>query len=183
MLKATLLKVAAAAAGVILTLCLIGASVLWYVSRPKPPRPWNDKALIVKEPPGFGPSSEDKTVYFSYSVQNDTAADYAVENVQQLRILAITLDDSLSSPIDEEHLVLRTPIFIPSHQKGTITVRLKVLDAPEQNKSESDDAYHERLRQYLNDHIAGVRGFVLFDETNRYRINLPAWSSKKPENK
>jgi hypothetical protein len=179
--KSVLLKVAAAGAGAALMLCFLGAAVLWYISRPKPIRPWNDKALIANDMPGFGRDSDDSTFSFSYTVQNATGSDYALDSFQQPKLLAVIDDGSLSNPIDEKRLVLRTPIFIPSHQKGTITIRLKALKAPEQKQDEPDDTYHERLRQYLNDHIKSVEGFVLFDESNRYQVNLMRWAAKKPK--
>jgi hypothetical protein len=179
-LKATLLKIAAASAGAILMLCLLGTLALWYFSRPKPTPPWNEKALTTNEPPGFGVNDDDNSFYFSYTVQNAMSTDYVIENLQP-KLLAVVSNGSLSNPIEEKRLTLRTPIFIPSHQKGTITVYLKALKAPEQKRDESDDLYHERLRQYLNDHVKGVQGFVVFDESSRYQINLPRWAADKPE--
>ncbi len=180
-MKTRLLKIAAASAGAIPMLCLLGAVALWYVSRPKPTPPWNENALTTNELPSFGVNDDDNSFYLSYTVQNAMSTDYTIEHLQP-KLLAVVSNGSLSNPIEENRLTLRTPIFIPSHQKGTITVYLKALKAPEQKRDESDDVYHERLRQYLNDHVKGVQGFVLFDESSRYQINLPRWAADKPAN-
>jgi hypothetical protein len=52
---------------------------------------------------------------------------------------------------------------------------------PQRNASETAKGYHERLRKYCEDTIGRVDGFVLYDGTSRYQINLPKWLSELPK--
>jgi hypothetical protein len=180
-MKMILFKVAAAAAGITLALCLAAACAFWYVSRPKPPKPWNEKALVATEPPTFGPStSEGYKFYFAYTAKNNTDDDYSINEPGELRIEARLSDGSLSNPLDANHIFVRTPVFIPAHQLGSVTLRFKLLELPAQQRGETDEAYHERLRLLLNDQLSSVKQFVLFDEAHRYQITLPPWTATKP---
>jgi hypothetical protein len=180
-MKMALLKIAAAAAGITLALCLAAASAFWYVSRPKPPKPWNEKALLATEPPSFGPdTSEGYKFYFTYTAKNDTDTDYSINEPSELRIEARLGDGSLTNPLNADHIHVRTPVFIPARQLGSVTLRFKMLEPPAQQQSENDDAYHERLRLFLNDKFDNVKEFVLFDQARRYQITLPRWAATKP---
>jgi hypothetical protein len=179
-MKMMLLKIAAASAGITLAVCLFAATGLWYVNRPKPSKPWNEKALVINGPPGFGTSEKEFPFYLSYSVKNTTDKDYSVESAEQIRMMAELNDGSLSNPLETRTALLRTPVFIPANQLGTITIRLKIK-IPEQKQNETDDDYHERIRKFVNETLPNLRGFALFDNTNRYRINLPEWMRIKPD--
>jgi hypothetical protein len=180
-LKATLIKIAAAAAGITLAFCIAGGSVLWHLSRPKPTKPWNEKALVVVDTPEFDLYDEkDPTIALDYIVSNTTISDYSIET-PRLKIVAVLANGTLSDPLGEERVIVRTPIFIPANRIGMIVLHLKGVHAPERNQSESDKGYHERLRQVMNDRLSNVHGFVLFDDVNRYQINFPGWATTKPE--
>jgi len=118
--------------------------VLWYLSRPKPPKPWNEKALVVMDTPGFDWYSEkDLTIALYYNVNNTTNFDYSIET-PHLKIVAVLANGALSDPLDEERLIVRTPVFIPANRIGMVVLHLKGVHAPERNQSESDKGYHER---------------------------------------
>lgn len=176
-MKNTLLKIAAVAAGVTLALCVVAACAFWYTTRLKP---WNDKALVCMEPPSFGPLTGDYKFYLSYNVKNNAVDDYTVTAPSELRIEAKLSDGSLSYPLDDAHVVVRTPIFIPARQLGTVNVRFKLLEPPTQRQGETDDQFHERLREFLNDKLSNIQQFVLFDQNHRYQIVLPRWAATKP---
>jgi hypothetical protein len=72
-------------------------------------------------------------------------------------------------------------MFIPAHQLGTLVLHFFDADVPKQLASESEEAYHERIRKFLNDYYPTLKGFAVFDETNRFQIDLPTWSRTKPK--
>lgn len=182
-MKTTLLKIAAAAAGITLVLCLVAGYVVWHTNRPKSEQPWNDKALIVVGPPGFGTYSDtDYHFYLAYPVRNTTARDWSVASSDQLIVLSQQGDETLASVIPIEHVEVRTPIFIPANQTGMVILHFKKDVWPKQAAGEADAVYHERLRDFLNTDYLSLKGFVVFDDGNRMRIDLPSWARKKPDN-
>jgi hypothetical protein len=75
---------------------------------------------------------------------------------------------------------LPSSVFIPAKQKGDLTFSLTLSGVPVRQPGEADKEYHERLRGYIEEHLASVSGFVVFDDINHYEINLPRWLSKQP---
>jgi hypothetical protein len=157
-------------------------SVIWYRSRPKPPKPWNTNALIVKSPPGFSVHDDGKKLEFSYAVENTTDNDYQVEANYQVKLLIKTSDGSFSRPLPDEVEHINLPIFVPAKQTGAIVLELTVSGIPPKRSSDTDDEYHERVRAFCEQHLKGVKGFSLFDETNRYRVDFPRWLPERPKN-
>jgi hypothetical protein len=182
-MKGIFLKISAAAAGVTLALCIAAATVVWYTSRPKPPKPWDTNALVVVGPPGFGSYPDtDYHFYLTYSVRNTTLRDWSLESSSNLRLVSQLGDGSLSNPISNENVRVRTPTFIPANQTGTITLHFMAGEYPKQLNTESSEAFHERLRKQLNEAYPSMKGFVLFDDANRIQVDLTTWARKKPEN-
>jgi hypothetical protein len=163
-----------AVASVVLVFMLI-----WYSSRPKPPKPWNTTALTAHEAPGFEASRDAKKLEFTFMLENATEGDYHLESDAGLIMMIRNRDGSLSRPIPRDIAPVDTPVFVPSHQKGVLGISLALGEIPQQNPGESDDDYHERIRSFCNERLDGVAGFVLFDEENRYQINLPGWVSER----
>jgi hypothetical protein len=180
-LKTTLLKIAAAAAGIVLALCIVAGSVLRYMSRPKPAKTWNETAIVADNAPEFDSSGENApAISLYYEVVNATDSDYSIETTQQVKILAVLGDGSLAGPIADK-AVVRTPVFLPAHRLGNIQLDLKTFHPPERSQSESGEAYRERLRQSMNEQMGNVYGFVVFDDVNHYQINLKRWATTKPQ--
>jgi hypothetical protein len=181
-LKATLLKIAPAAAVITLALWIVAGSLLRYVSEPNPARAWNEKALLVSDAPRFDLYGEKGPVItLAYNVKNTTNSDYSIET-PRLRIVAVLPDGALLDLPVKEFVTVRTPVFIPAYRIGLVVLQLKGLHAPDRNQSESEEAYHERLRQQImNELLSHVDGFVLLDDLTRYQINLPVGATAKPE--
>lgn len=175
------LKWLAVGLGIGLIAVMAVGSLIWYSSRPKP---WNANALIVRNPPGF--SVADGTLQFGYRVKNTTESDYRVEpnyieSNNQVKILIKTSDGSLSHPFSDKALHIEGQIFIPAKQTGTVVLQLTMPGIPTKDNNETDDEYHERVRAFCENHLNGVKGFALFDETNRYRVDFPRWLSERPK--
>jgi hypothetical protein len=176
-MKSIVLKAVSAGVAFAVTLCTIAGVFLWYRSIAKHTKSWDDKSLAVTEPPKFGALSDD-TVFLSYTLENKTPEDYIVNNADQYKVFVIRPNEALSIPFDEKTIAVKTPVFIPSHQKGMILIDLKTLKVPTQGNEESTGAYQERIRRLLNDKWGQFHGLALYDSTNRYQINLPKWPSQ-----
>ena len=166
-----------AGAGVVVALALITAAFIWYSSLPEPPKLWNAKALIVSEPPSI--SSDGESVTFIYKIANATPSDYKIESAGEVRMMARLWDGRLTGPISERGLKLGVPVFIPVGQRSTLHFDIFFGGIPTKGASESDKDYQGRLNNFLQEKYADIAGFSIFDERNRYQIDLPKWSSEK----
>jgi hypothetical protein len=165
--------------GVALAAALILGGFIWYTSRPTPPKSWNTSALVASGPPKCDAIEDGKRLELRYSVKNSTAIDYSLdaEAANKLRVMAKYVDGHLSQPVENANQV-DAPVFIPAGQLGALTlaVRLSLSDLPTRGKAESEDDYRERLLAHLESTRPDIAGFALYDETNRYQIDLPKWA-------
>lgn len=167
--------------GIGLAGALAVGSLIWFNSRPKTPKPWNASALIAKTPPGFSAADDGKKVSFAYAVENTTERDYQTDSKYDVKVLFKAGDGSLSQPLPDEAAHVGLPIFIPAKQTGTIMLDLTVSGIPTQMNNETDDEYHERVRAFCDKKLDVLKGFALFDEVNRYRVDFPRWLSERPK--
>jgi len=176
-LRITFLKTAV---GLGLALCIVVGALLWFVPRPMTTKVWNEKALLVHDAPAIAFSEEPATISLVYHIENATDLDYSIETAQHLKILAVLGDGSLAGPIPDK-AILRTPIFLPAHRLGTIVLDLIAFRPPKQNQGESAEVYRERLRQSMNEQLSNIHGFVVFDDSSHYQVNLGKWETNGPE--
>jgi hypothetical protein len=168
-------------AGFALMSGLILGGVVWYTSRPTPPKPWNATVIASKGPPGFSVSSDGSKVDFSYTVENRTKEDYHIRSSDEIQVMLRTNDGTLSEPLSEKETSISLPIFIPPQQKAFLDFSVSLANIPQRNTAEPDQQFHERVRTYLNQYGQSVSGFVIFDSTNRYQIELPKWLAEAPK--
>lgn len=179
-LKTVLLKIAAAAAGITLALCIAAACVFWYVMRPKPQKPWNAAALTASQPPSFAAYGKELHIYLRYDVQNHTSNDYSIGKSNHLRLMGRYPSGSLTTPLEDDDISIEGPVFIPAQHTGMMTLQFKAVIPVAKEAKQSDEDYHEQLRFLLNKTSGSLDGFTVFDEDNRYQINLPRWNTSKP---
>jgi hypothetical protein len=76
---------AAAGAGAVLAAGLLVGGILWYLSLPQRPKPWNAKAIIATfdYPDTEGTS---KTVVLYYTLENTSDLDYRMPKKEQLEV-------------------------------------------------------------------------------------------------
>jgi hypothetical protein len=179
--------------GIAVALAAIAGGWLWYESRPTPPKPWNTHAIVSTEPPTFYSetwvSKDGKTtrpiVVFRYTLQNKTEIDYKIENRSDLKWTARMDDGAVTPDFLSDHTDptesypddITLPIFVPAKQKSFILFHIADNDLPKQKTGESGDDFHERLRTYLNNTYS-FTGFVFFDDSNRFEIDVPRWQEK-----
>ena len=87
-------------------------------------------------------------------------------------------EQTFSSALPKEDASVAIPVFIPAKQKGMFVLWVTPPGIPMRDSGESSENYHERLRTSVEEHLNGVASFTVFDDNNRYQINLPRWMSK-----
>lgn len=160
------------AAGLLGIAALILGTTIWYVTRPKP---WDTASIVAAHPPGFNASDDGKSVSFHWQLENRTSADYSITTGDHIKFTFRLHNGTLLPPFPASDQVLLLPLFIPAKQKAELFFKLSEANLPVHSTAETDKAYHERLRAYLNEHYRNVGGFVLFDDSHRYQIDLPRW--------
>jgi hypothetical protein len=115
----------------------------------------------------------DKThakLILSYDLQNLSDVDYRLTEGSGVVIMSrLKSDGSLSQ---EQPVRLSYPVFLPSNQRAHMAIEItRDFSWPR------DDSHHdEKLKEFVRQALAGVRGFVLFDENSHCQIDLPpAW--------
>lgn len=162
--------VTAGAAGLALPLTLWAFTGTSFNPQPRESASWNRngvKALYM----ATQLREVDKThasLILSYDLDNLTNVDYRLSGGSGLVIMSrVKSDGSLSQ---EQAIHLSYPVFLPAGQRAHLAVEItKEFAWPK------DDSHHdEKLKEFVRQTLATVRGFVLFDENSHSQIDLPA---------
>jgi hypothetical protein len=115
-------------------------------------------------------------VIFLYDLDNSTDRDYRLASGPNIVIMSrLPPNGSLSS---DEPISLDSDAFVPAKNRTRISLEIShAFDWPTQR----DAAAERQLRQFVADQVAGVEGFVLFDQETRYQIELAATSPAPPQ--
>lgn len=113
----------------------------------------------------------DKThssLILSYDLSNLTDLDYRLADGSGVVVMSkLKLDGSLSQ---EEPVRLSYPVFLPARQRARLAIEIPgTLAWPVRD----DSHYEEKLKEFVRQKLAGVRGFVLFDEASHCQVDLP----------
>src|SRR5690242_6809659 len=94
--KRVFIKAAGIGAGFTLMIAILAGVGIWYWNRPRPPKPWNTKALTA-EYIDVDVEGQKNTLVFNYTLQNNTDFDYRVGNATGITIGAkLKRENSLS---------------------------------------------------------------------------------------
>jgi hypothetical protein len=106
-------------------------------------------------------------VVFSYDLDNRTDTDYRLSSGANVVIMSrLQPNGSLSS---DQQVSLDSPAFVPARNRTRIALEMRQpFDWPAQR----DAAAERQVRQLVADEVAGLQGFVLFDQSTRYQIEL-----------
>lgn len=132
---------------------------------------WNSQA-IEGIPAGIRVQEIDPThaaVIFLYDLDNKTDTDYHFAKGPNIVVMSrLTTGGALSA---DEQITLDSATFVPARNRTRIALEVSHLF----NWPGQSGAYAEReFNQLVTGDVAGVAGFVLFDQTNRYEIDFPA---------
>jgi hypothetical protein len=135
--------------------------------------PWNSLA-IESTLVGVRVREVDPThaaVVFLYDLSNQTDTDYQLASGPNLLIMSrLEPGGSLSS---DRQASLTSVGFVPAKNRTRIALEVsRPFNWPAQRDATSERA----IRQLVADEVAGLDGFVLFDQATRYQIELAAAS-------
>jgi alkylated DNA nucleotide flippase Atl1 len=127
--------------------------------------------------------ADDKTFRFTYVLKNTGPRDFRIDSLSEVQILGRLKDGSLSQPLQTIDKILTLPVFIPARQQGRIMLSFAPsdFDIPPQRIAESDGTFQERIWSYLRQNYGSTSGFVIFDSSSRYQIDLPNWLNEAPK--
>lgn len=108
------------------------------------------------------------SLILSYDLDNLTNVDYRLSDGSGVVIMSRAKSDG--SLTQEQAIHLSYPVFLPAGQRAHLAVEItKEFTWPK------DDSHHdEKLKEFVRQTLATVRGFVLFDENSHSQIDLPA---------
>jgi hypothetical protein len=161
-----------------LTLAVIGGVVVWYSGRPRPPQPWNTKALnATYDTMEFTiRSSKDPNSYpvdFYYDIHNNTDKNYDFNPAMLTPMAVLTDGNALSKDFGHYQsgtAVLDGPAFIPPG--GTARIDLRVSYFYPDGFTQADKSNPDKIIPHLGLRVSELNGFVIFDSQNHYRIDL-----------
>lgn len=169
-MKATFIKIFAFGSGFALTIALLVGVVLWYSNRLPPTQPWDTKAfsavlsgIEVWEDSHEGPIANNGTVEFTYIIENHLSKDYSTDGSSIVAMMR--QPDGLVNTEDVIHV--KYPIFIPSGQKVAVIIGITYHRSIGAIDKDTD------LRKTVRENLPKLSGFLLFDQINRYQIELP----------
>lgn len=166
--------------GFALTVAAIVGIVIWHNGRPKPEKPWN-QAAIKATPTGlvYTVKSDRLAGDFRYSLQNTTDKDYRLPSDSRLMV-RLAQDMSYR---DAPNMTWEQNLFIPAGQKVNVSVMLPIMYSDFNfSKQKADD--EKQLSPFVDRRLSEIDGFVLFDSTNRYKVDFPnGWPEAVVRNK
>ena len=174
-----LLRSAGFGAGFALICLVVLGYWFWYHTHP---RPWDAKA-ITAEFATIDVSGTDHHLQLTYVLQNNTGGDYRLNDDRQV---FIDLDLHKTRSLLGSHGLVRIatyPVFIPSGGRTTVDVELLVsTDLTPQSNAQGKERqqFQDQINKYAAANYGNLASLSLFDDTNRYRIDLPIpWANGK----
>jgi hypothetical protein len=172
--------------GFALAAAAIVGAVIWYSYRPKPVPPWNPHALTAKfDTFEFTIGASDETtsypVAFYYNVENNTNQTYQFTPADLTALAILTHGNAISKDFGHYQSGAATvdgPPFIPPGGTARIGIKVSYLFPDEFTNADKQDA--KKIIETLGHRTDELNGFVIFDEQNHYRIDLPrGWQDTK----
>ena len=161
---------AGAGTGFAVTLAVIVGALLWRESRPKPPKPWDTKAITASFG-SIGTEGEKNTLVFHYKLENSTDFDYRSFDGAGV-LMAARLEREQSLKLSGGAISVDYPVFVPAHQRVLLALHLPDYSYTEPLPPPGAER-RAKLAAYVAKEVPNLDGFVLFDEANRYQINFP----------
>jgi hypothetical protein len=152
-------------------LALVVTAVILYVHPGgRSPKPWNPSAITASY---VGAQlrqldSDNAALYLAYEVQNHTDSDYQLADGPGALVMSrLRADGSLSS---QQQVRLSYPTFLPARQRARVALE---IPAPFGWPEDGDPSFQDKLRDFVNQKLADVQAFVLFDQADRFDTEFP----------
>jgi hypothetical protein len=156
---------------------VLAAVVLYFRPAGNSPKPWNSNAITANY---VGAQlreldSGNAALFLAFEVQNHTDSDYQLADGPGALVMSrLKADGSLSS---QQQVRLSYPTFLPARQRARVALE---IPSPFGWPSDSDSAYQDKLRDFVNQKLGDVQAFVLFDQADRFEIEFPGgWQELK----
>lgn len=169
--KDTLWIVGSAGAALLALSLLTGSGSLLKRSNRAEPAAWK-QGTISAGYIGSQLKQIDKTrssLIISYDLENNTDSDYRLNDGPDVVILSRLKSDGSYS--QEQPIRLSYPVFLPAQQHARLAIE---ITQPFTWPAEKDSAYLDKIRDFVKQRLENVGEFVLFDETNHWRLELPS---------
>ena len=181
-MKTAFVKIAAIATGLTLGCGALYIYVIWYASRPKPPKQWNKTAVIAVFDYATTPGKFDSkhagqvesadVLEFCYTLENTTDSDYLLGEMEKRGHISVMRRDA-NGALAEGQLDLHLPEFIPAKHKVADSCLGMTYSMPDLIVDRQQTA------EFVRTELPTLRGFSLFDTQNTYEIIFPdGWSKK-----
>lgn len=171
-------------AGFALILTITIGGYIWYESRPKPLKPWDNNAIIAYYDYADTVGVQN-TIVFYYTVENNNNYDYSISEIKDILLYAnLDRQQSLSGGDIDEFLNIEYPIHIPAKHRFRFKINLNYPTDLKSLKSgsttEERDIFNKEMNAYISNKLKNLNGFSMFDLVNRYKIEFPAgWKLKQ----
>jgi hypothetical protein len=174
---------AAAGAGAVLAAALIIGGLLWYSSRPAPPKPWNSKAIIATFD-YLDTEADTRTLDLYYTLENATDFDYRMPKKDQLEINGRLKGENSLTALAGAFSIDQNANFIPARHRRRFTIHMAgpvgINPGPAPHTREEHQKQWKQLAGFISEKMPNLDGFVIFDPTRRYEIDFPnGWDRLK----
>lgn len=156
---------------------VLAAAAVYFKPSGRAPKPWNSSAITASY---VGTQlreldSGNAALYLAYEVQNQTDSDYQLADGPGALVMSrLRADGSLSS---QQKVRLSYPTFLPARQRARVALE---IPAPFGWPADTDPAFQDKLRDFVNQKLVEVQAFVLFDQADRFDIEFPSgWQELK----
>jgi hypothetical protein len=156
---------------------VVTAIVLYFHPVAKTQKPWNSTAITATY---VGAQlrqldSGNASLFLAYEVQNHTDSDYQLADGPTALVMSrLRADGSLTS---QQPVRLSYPTFLPARQRARVALE---VPAPFNWPGDNDPEFQDKLRDFVNQKLADVQAFVLFDQADRFDIEFPSgWQELK----
>lgn len=156
-------------AGAATGLVLVAVALVWYVTRPAKPRPWNGGAITATYT-DMSVLARRPVAIFRYRLQNHTERDYRLPGHDSIRIVLPTGDGLLR----DEAVRWVEMSSVPVGQKISVGIQVNI-DISQLADGGDAKGSIDKVRRWLKK----MEGFIVLDETSRYEIQLPKPASPK----
>jgi len=153
-----------------LAVLLLFSSLRGQSAPVKSPQGWNAGAVraTFASVEVHQASATSANVVFYFDLENNSGSDYEIDAGPNLRLMSrLKTDGSL---VSDKRAKLADNIYLPVANRTRAGIEIQCpFNWPVQKDATSDD----KLRALVTQESANLRGFVIFDSSTRYQIELP----------
>lgn len=167
--KRAFIKAAGFGAGLALMLAIVAGVGIWYMNRPKPPKPWQEGVITSEfyDLEFGGKHVPEKAMTANYFVTNNSERDYWLWKNSTVMVKVPN-----SSGLEQiQEIQLTDDFYIPSKQKVRVSFQLpfEKEDIFDQLAAKGEEG---KISELVLKELKDTDGFVVFDTGNRYVIRF-----------